>query len=251
MATASRGTQIRLDKASLALIERAKILYDRATLYGALVRFFDHRAGLIADDIARDVAANHKISGDMARSIAGRGELVGGRIPGMRVGGLRGPALRYFGVQEHGTKGKDSESPYPTIVPKKGKALSIPVDRGTGKRALTLGGVSRYSGAGADPRDLSFVPLHGKRLIGGLFETKSLQQERKRAAREKRPLDLDKARLAWMLVSAVDIEPKHFLRDGFARNLPDLMSQLTTFLAEIVALRSRPDLRAAVTGLRP
>lgn len=235
--------QLELSDASRRLLSELARFRSRQVVLGAMVKFFDRQGALMAGRISRQVLKKHRRTGQLARSIVGRGELLGG-APAVRVGIFKGPALRYAGVQEFGTKGKAEDSPYPTIVPKRAKALAVPVGRSSDPTgSLTPAGVARTTSPRQDPRDLTFVPIDGKRLIGGLFETASLKREQERARRAGRPVSLRKARMAYMLLKAADIEPKRFLRGGFPDEVPKLLRELNVFLRRMLTARTDGELR--------
>ncbi len=138
-------------------------------------------------------------TGALAQSIIGRGEMVNG-VPAMRLGVFRGPALRYAGVQEYGTRKHNPRSPYDTIKSKRaGGALAMPVGD-----SLTGAGVSRYGGPREDPRQLRFLPALRGRLVGILVEEGGVEAQ-------------------YLLLRSVEIRPGFFLRDGMEQAMPDLM----------------------------
>lgn len=183
---------------------------DPVLLGGEVAKFFDRRAARIAGAISRDIGPGtiKRRTGNLARSIVGFGNVEGGR-PGFEVGVLRGPALAYAGVQELGTKGKNPASPYPTIVPKRGKALAIPVGP-----ALTPAGVARYLGPRSYPTPLHFEPILRGKVIGRLVT--------------------EHDETAYLLLRSVDIAPKHYLQTGVEKALPQLVLDLETFLVRLV-----------------
>lgn len=193
-----------------------------------ILEFFDRQASIGADFIGDEYASGQRLkrrSGNLARSIIGR-SLAVGKVPAMRIGVLRGPALRYAGVQEYGTKGKNPSSPYPTIRPKSAKALAVPIGP-----ALTPAGVARKPGP-EDWDNLAFVPFRGNKItVGGLYDVNSLH----RAGG-----NLRKAKAYYLLMTQVDIEPKWYLRDGFDAWLPELADNLADYLRDVlVGLKAR------------
>jgi len=202
------------------LAELQKLTSPRA-FNKAMLEFFERQASIGADWISDNYASGQRLkrrTGNLAKSIIGRSVMVGS-VPGMRIGVLRGPALRYAGVQEYGTKGKNASSPYPTIRPKSAKALSIPM-----KPALTPAGVERFGGPRGLPDGfLAFVPFRsGKNAVGGLFEKSTLGGA------------LKDAKMYYLLVKEVDIEPKWYLRDGFNKWLPQLSRNIADYLRDVL-----------------
>lgn len=205
-----------LTKESEAYIRELQVRLGRDVLYGNLVEFFDRQANIVAGRTAKrafTVGDNplRRRTGTLGRSIIGRGELVGG-LPAMRVGIFRGPALKYAGPLELGTKGKNPDSPYPTIKPKNAKALAVPLDDGP---AVTPAGVHRYDSPRNFPTDLHFVPILRGRVVG-LLVTED-----------------DEA--AYLLLRAMDIAPRFYLREGMLESLPEVSEKLAKFLAAQIA----------------
>lgn len=209
------------------LVERTKP--DR--LARMFDRFFDAESAKAAGHVTGTMLSSQRLrrrTGALARSIVGAAVRVRG-VPGMKVGVFRGPgksslgssgkrreSLPYAAVQEFGTVGKGGR--YPTIVPRRAKALAVP----TGP-ALTPAGVPRYTGPREYPRELVFIPFRGPNAIGGLFE-------KPRGRRRRR--DVRSMRLAYFLLRRTDIAPTHFLRDGFRAYLPTVTKNLGAFLRE-------------------
>jgi hypothetical protein len=204
-------------KRNLALLS-AKLGKDE--LYREITQYFERKALMTSGRITRDFLSGQRLKrrrGNLARAMTGRGELVGG-VPALRVGIFKGPALKYAGPQELGTKGKNPSSPYPTIRQKPGgPALSIPIGK-----ALTPSGVAKVDSPRDWPRDLDFVPMYRGRFIGLLVE---------RTKTRSFPV--------FKLMSAVDIAPKFYLRDGFADALPDITDGLAELLARKIGARKR------------
>ena len=202
-------------------------------LAASLLRFFDRTAQIIASKVVarflrRDAPESrvdfHK--GDLARSIIGRAELING-VPAMRVGALRGPAIRYAAVQEFGTHGKNPESPIPTIVPREAKALAIPQGP-----ALYGSGAVKYNKPREYPEPLEFMWIGRGKVIGRLVTLVELERERKLAKRDHRGLDYKAMETVYLLLKSVDIAPKYFLRDGFMEEMPLLASDLSEFFMQ-------------------
>lgn len=204
------NASLNLDRRSEAYLKRLRKQIGKDALYEGILKYFDKAALKAAGRISRNYLSGQRLkrrSGNLARSITGRGELVGG-VPALRIGVFRGPALKYAGVQEYGTKGKNPDSPYPTIVPKRAKALAIP----TGP-ALTAAGNARVDSPRQWPEELFFVPMRRGRLVGLL-----MQRTR------------DGSIPVFKLMSAVDIAPKFYLRDGVQDAIPDIRAGLVELL---------------------
>lgn len=222
--------EISITPKSKRLIGRLIKRIGKDQLYSAIEAFFSYHAGLIAGSIVKRFLSGKRNelgeqrlarrTGALARSVVGVGLRING-VPAIKVGVLRGPSLPYVAIQEFGTVGKGGTMP--TIIPKKGKALSIPMEGAT-----TPAGVEKYGGPRKYPGKLDFVPFKGKNAIGGLFDEKEL------AKGQRRGLSLKDLKMAYLLVRHVDIKPKHFLRDGLADYLPTLISELQGFLSRII-----------------
>lgn len=224
-------------------IARLKAIGGKAALREALTPFFKRQASLAAGHIVRNYLSGQRLkrrTGNLARSVVGVTEVVRG-MPAMRVGIMSGPALRYAGPLEYGTKGKNPESPYDTIRPKNARALAIP--RGP---ALTAAGVDRRNGPRGYPQGmLTFIPFRGSGVaVGGLFLTSSLTrqggQRRNTETGQFEPgfkrvrVPLRQAIMYYLLVKKVDLEPRWYLRDGFTSYLPELTPELTRYLRDYV-----------------
>lgn len=213
--------QLKLTSADKIKLTNIMKRFSATRVYKALDRFFDQIALWVAGQITKTKLSGdpvHRRTGNLARSVTGRAVREKGMI-GFRVGIFRGPALRYAGVIEYGTRGYNSRSPYPTIKPKKAKALAMPVND-----ALTPAGVARY----LSPRDyarakgeLTFIPFQrGSGAIGALYTEKEL------IAGEK---DFSNAKAAYILLKKADIKPRWYLRDGLMQSLPGVVTRLRKY----------------------
>jgi hypothetical protein len=214
---------IELTKDSLKTLEDIRRHADPNQFMSDIMEFFDRQASIGADFISDNYVSSQRLrrrSGNLAKAIIGRSVKVGS-VPAMRIGVLRGPALRYAGVQEYGTKGKNPSSPYDTIRPKHAKALAIPQEP-----ALTAAGLDRFGGPSNVPFDLKFIPFRGTGVaVGGLYDPRTIPQAGS-------GLTLQNAKMYYMLVREVDIEPKWYLRDGFDAWMPDLINELADWLRD-------------------
>lgn len=220
--------QLRLTKEIRSLIKRWENIGTPQVLYKKLVVFFNRFGKIGASLISRNLLSGQLLrrrTGNLARSMTGRGEMLEG-LPVMRIGIFRGPTLEYAAIQEYGTVGAGGL--LPTIVPKKAKALAIPI-KGGGATAV---GVAKFSGPRSADVDLTFIPI-GKsnpNVIGGLYETSTLTTKKGK----KRKLSLKAVKLWYLLVLSVDIKPKHYLRKGMKKLMPELRKNLAEFLAELL-----------------
>lgn len=212
-----------LDKES----EKALRAFDKNTrkekVYPAILRVMRIEGErLIAAKIRTNLVSGQLVnvrSGIMRTSIGADSELYQG-LPAARVGGLRGPAVKYLGIQEFGTKGKNPASPYPDIRPKNGKALAMPEPGG---RAVTPTGNHRYSGPRAYPGTLKFVLWRKGNAIGGLYDIRDLAPKRGQGFG---PVDLSKIKPVYRLLRKVAIRPKGFIRKGVELGLPALAAAI-------------------------
>ena len=186
---------------------------SRQGFQASILRFFDRASSRAAGYVSRNMLSGQRLNrrtGTLARSILGRSELVKG-VPGMRIGVFRGPALAYAGIHEEGG----------TIVPKKAKALAIPMGP-----SLTAAGVEKFGGPREYPGALKFVPFRSSGVaIGGLFDAASMG-----------PNGLDGAILVYLLVTKVRIKAKHYLRDGVREYIDQqLIGELNEYLKSLIA----------------
>jgi hypothetical protein len=227
---------LRLGRDTIELIRHLERELGKTRFAKALLLFFNRQALLVAGRISKRFLSGQRVkrrTGSLARSITGSGVLVKG-VPGMRVGVFRGPALQYAGVQEYGTRGKSPESPYPTIVPKKAKALAVPVN--PGGSSLTFAGVPRYTGPRQFPGKLRFVPFRRGMAIGALYPEAALKNAPKSPDGK---LTLPRGKAAYLLLRKVDLPARHYLRDGFRQYLPELAESLARYIRDLVVLRGR------------
>lgn len=227
--------KIELTPATRRRLEGLERALGKAEVNRRIVEFFDVRAQQIAGDIVRTRLSGgrglRRRTGSLARSVVGRGELLGG-VPAFRVGVLRGPAERYAAVQELGTRGKGGE--LPTIKPKRARALAIPQEG-----ALTPSGVERFGGPRRSPVPLRFIPFRRGVAVGKLVDERQAAAEQERARAERRSVDLSAVTTYYLLVRQVDIRPKRFLRDGVRAALPGLSRDLAARIREIFAEAGR------------
>lgn len=181
------------------------------------------QSSLAAGAIQRGMAGEYIATrtGNLRRAITGRAELTSGG-PALRVGVLKeaGGVLDYAGVQEYGTQGLEGDSPYPTIRPVRAKALAIPTER-----TRTRAGVSRTAGIGpsAFGDQLAFIPFRKGNVVGGLFLKTELEAGDRGAG------------AMFLLALEVDLPARRYLRRGFDRFQPELVTNLTDSLARWLA----------------
>lgn len=221
---------LNIPKSTLRNLEDISNRFKPLKVYRALDRFFDEIALWIAGQIIKTSLSGKLLkrrTGQLASSITGRSIREKG-VPGFKVGVFRGPALRYAGILEYGTKGFNPKSPYPTIKPKRAKALAMPVGD-----AVTAAGVSRFGG----PRDyekqagkLTFIPFgRGSGAIGGLYSETELAKGD--------GTNLINAKASYLLLAKTDIKPRWYLRQGVRRRLPMVVKKLSKFLEGILSGR--------------
>lgn len=216
-----------LTEATKKYLLAAEKEFGREPLYIGIERFFDRQASRGATRIADTQLSGQVLktrSGNLKRSVVGRGLRVNA-VPAMRVGILRGPALRYAGVQEYGTQGKNPSSPYPTIRPKRAKALAIPLDEGP---AVYPSGVARYDSPRDFPGGLHFIPFRRGVAVGALYPESEIQRLHSGG------LTLRDIQAAYLLVTKVDIKPHFFLRKGFEKFLPEVAKELGKYLKAVI-----------------
>jgi len=220
---------LRLTDESKALLANIQKVGDRDFLNKQFVEFFDKQGQKVAGRIIKNSLSGgnglRRRTGSLAESIVGRGEIVGG-LPAIRVGSLRGPALKYVRLQEFGTVGKGGE--LPTITPKAEmvKNIAIPLPP-----ALTPSGVPKKPRPG-DWGALKFIPFKNRKnqnAQGALF-TPQEYAKIKRAIRAKTFNGLRGYKALYLLLRRIDIRPKRFLRDGFEAFLPELEKSLAAFI---------------------
>lgn len=137
-------------------------------------------------------------TGALVNSLEGDGGARGTGQLYMGAGIFTGsPASKYAAIQEFGTVGKGGI--FPTITPKRAKALTIPVGK-----ALTPAGVARWPRAKDTPFPLKFIPFKrgDSNIIGGLYDARigrSIQSQH----------------LYWLLARYVDIKPQRYAQSGF------------------------------------
>lgn len=215
--------EIKLTQKSLAYIAAIKKRAKPGQFERDVLGFLDKQASIGADFISDNYLSNQRLkrrSGALARSIVGRSLMASG-VPAMRIGVLRGPALRYAGVQEYGTRKYNQSSPYDTIRPRSAKALAIPQ-----KPALTAVGIDKFGGPRGLPFKAAFIPFRGTGVaVGGLFDPKTLPKSGS-------GLSLRSAKMYYLLVKQVDIKPKWYLKDGFEAWLPKMTEELADWLRD-------------------
>jgi hypothetical protein len=218
---------LNIPKSTIKTLDRIFNRFKPVKVYVALDGFFDQIALWIAGQISKTSLSGQLLSrrtGSLASSVTGRSIREKG-VPGFKVGIFRGPALRYAGILEYGTRGYNPKSPYATIKPKRARALAMPMHD-----ALTPAGVARYGG----PREfekhagkLTFIPFdRGSGAIGGLYTDKELMEG---------DVDFSKAKASYLLLAKVDIKPRWYLRQGVRKRLPAVVKKLSKFLGDILS----------------
>lgn len=212
--------KVELTAQTRALLKKLEGRWTQQGIFTATLDEFGRQSSLAAAAVQRGMAGEFIAArtGALRRSVIGRAEQT--RLgPGLRVGILSGPALAYAGIQEYGTRGKAPDSPYPTIVPKRAKALTIPTDR-----AKTGAGVARGAGVSARtwPEELVFIPFRKGNIVGGLFVKREVSEGVRGGA-------------VFLLATQVDLPARRYLRTGFGKYLPELSAELNKAIARWLA----------------
>jgi len=190
-----------------------------AQIFALFKELFDQLGSRAAGFIVKNYLSGQLLkvrTGSLRRSLTGRAVSLHG-VPALRVGIFRGPTVAYAGVQEFGTRGVNPSSPYPDIVPRRAKALAIPLDKehGGSGRALTPAGVARYVSPRDYPTPLRFIPFRRSGVaVGALYDPEDLP--------DHGPVDLGAARATYLLLRRVRITPKHYLWRGLQFFLPEI-----------------------------
>lgn len=225
---AENAATLDLSKKTKALLKKLTNAGLTAELHEEILKRWGRQAAIIAGQASRYAGERKKVrSGALRRSIVGVSELYKG-VPATRVGILRGPAVRYAGVQEHGTKKYNPSSPYNTITPKKAKALAFAPE---GSPAVLPSGVARYSSPREYPGELEFVPFKGGNVIGGLYDKEDLE------AVNSIGTSLKDFQAVYILIRRMDVKPGYFLRDSMKEGIPKLLQIAAEVISQILADR--------------
>lgn len=223
---------LELDQASKRGLAELRRRTTPAQFQTHLLRFFELESSRVAGSISQNFLAGKRLkirTGTLAKSVVGRSARVKGSV-GMRVGILDGPALRYAGPQEYGTKGFNPSSPYPTIKPTRAKALAIPINS-----ALTKAGVAKYVSPRDYPGGLFFIAAHRGKVIGFLFPKGKKGGPKRQRGGGIAGLG---APPAYLLVRSVDLKPKWYLRDGFRAELPNTSLRLGEAIKRLIVAKT-------------
>lgn len=228
---ADQQIRLELSKKSLEYLRRLERLKGQDELYRDLDSVFAKQALIAAGYITKTKLSNNPIkrrTGSLARSVTGVATRVGG-APAMKVGVLRGPAVKYAHTLEEGTVGKGGT--LPTIVPKRAKALAMPVGD-----TLTPAGVDRFGGPRRYPSALKFVPFTRSGIaIGGLYDAEKLKAAQRRARRTGAEFSLKDVGAVYLLLRKLDIKPYKFLSKGFTEYLPRLAAAIGEALKKMIS----------------
>jgi hypothetical protein len=214
--------KIDLTEKSRKLLNELIGRYDREEVFKSIDKVFELQAAKLAGYISKNFLSGqrlYRISGNLARSVIGRGIRIGG-IPAVQVGIFRGPALAYAGVQELGTKKYNPDSPYNTILPKAPrKALAVPKT----PLAARAGSPLKY------PGELHFIPFRKSGIaVGALLDDKQYNKL-------QHGLTLREAKIAYLLLRKTDIKPKFYMKDGMSQYLPRIAAALEVHLHAFLA----------------
>jgi phage gpG-like protein len=205
--------QIQLDEDSIQVIARLSKNYSREQFVRAATKLFKAEGLRVAGHITKDLLSGQLLdrrTGALARSITAMVADRGG-LPAMVVGVFSGPSVAYAGTHEFGTRGKNPNSPIPTIRPKRGKYLAMPVGSG----ALTPAGVSRYRSARQYPGGLGFVPIGRGNVAAGLID--------------------ENGEMQYLLLTHVDFEEKAYLLKGVTEQLDRIAKNLADELENLLS----------------
>ena len=210
--------RIELSRRTRDYLARAKVEFSRASIYRKLAPVLSREATKAASYSVAQYMSGQRLkvrTGALRRSVVGRFELYNGKLA-VRIGNIGGVQNPYAAVQEYGTKGENPDSPIPTIVPKRARALAMPVGP-----SLTPAGVRRYQSPREVPEPLRFVPRTGsnKSNVIGLLVTTP-----KGATGE----------IAYLLLSQVDLKPRYYLRDGLKSSFPSISKAVGDTLKTIL-----------------
>lgn len=226
--------RLELDAESRKYLRDLASLVGRDALYSRLDVFLQKQSLIAAGHISKTMLSGnpiHRRTGSLAKSVVGVSTRKDG-VPAMKVGVLRGPALKYAEVLEKGTVGKGGD--LPTIRPRNAKALALPTDE-----VKTPAGVDRYGGPRQYPGQLQFVPFRRSGIaIGGLYDAAELARAAK-SARRTGESPLQNISPAYVLLRKLDIKPYRWLSGGFKTYLPQLLEALKVFLRDLLRQSKR------------
>lgn len=215
---------------SIKTLKKLINTFGGAEVLKGILKLFEKVSSAAAGYVTKNYLTGQRLnirSGMLARSVVGKGVKRKG-VPGIQVGIFRGPALKYAGVQEYGTKRYNAYSPYDTIRPKNGKALAMPIND-----SLTAAGVSRYRSAKTDPRKMTFIPFKkNANIVGALYRTVVLKRIRKQKGSAFTLHDL---KASYLLLKQVDVAPHWYLRDGMQEYLPVIGAELSRYLKDVLS----------------
>jgi hypothetical protein len=218
----SKDLTIELDEPSKKRIERLLKRISPQELMAGILSLFDEEAAYCAGHVIKTQLSGQKLgrrTGTLARSVVGSAVRHGPqRLPAMRIGIFRGPALKYAAIHEYGG----------TILPKPPrKALAIPQ-----KAALTPAGVEKFGGPRHYPSPLRFLPFRRGVAVGKLVEESEAQMW------ERMGLSPYNAETIYLLVRQVEITAKYWLKTGVTDYMPALRSRISEFLVEALSVKN-------------
>ena len=154
-------------------------------------------------------------SGLLSRSVEARVTRVQG-IPTMRIGVFTGDAVNYAGIQEEGTQGLNRKSPYPTLTPRKAKAIAIPNKKGP---AVYASGSPKYASPRDYPTPLVFIPfIHADGPIFGMLAGARAVRANRRKNHGR--LNLRQIQAIYFLARKIDIPSRRWLSNGVKAYVP-------------------------------
>lgn len=202
-------------------LERVRALMQQESLRKEFGRVFGLLGNQVARGIILDLRQSKRVrrrTGALSNSVRSEAFRTEAGFPAIRVGSIRGPA--YARIQEEGGE----------ITPKKAKALTIPL-----APVLTAAGVARRS---ARDYNLKFVPFRKSGVaIGALYPPEELRKAQLKARASKQPVSLRDAKAYFLLVRKVKLPARRWLSGSFDDQLPEMVSGLAKFAAEILTAR--------------
>lgn len=156
------------------------------------------------------------------RAVVERGR--GNRAPSIVIQ-VRGEGARYAAIQEYGTRPREGDSPFPTIRPRRAKALAHPV----GRKVLTGRGSHRYRSPRNYPGRLRFIRFRSSSgvVIGGLYDERDLERHRRR----KRPGLPDPQ---YLLRTETQLRGRRFARRAMEEELPRFTADMSKAMRAVI-----------------
>ncbi|PHR91971.1 MAG: hypothetical protein COA69_09405 [Robiginitomaculum sp.] len=210
-------TQLSISALNQKKLDELVAASDPKEIAQKLLQFAAIQGNLLEGVIIKESLSGKRLkrrTGSLARSVTSRAELIN-RVPAIRVGIFRGPAVKYAQIQEEGG----------IIKPKKAKALAIPVGE-----ALTPAGVERFGGPRGYPGELRFLPFRRGIAIGKLVDE---QEAKDLEDNDESPWE---AAALYILATQVEIPASHWLSGPVNSNLPKIAQALNAYVKELLSV---------------